>query len=588
MWFFGSQSVRGPALARRRTASYRPRLEALEDRCLLNAGALDPTFGNGAGYVTTALSSTNDSVQQVLVQPSGNIVAAGLTSIPVTTTTTNHKTTTTNVNVFGVVTYNPDGSLDTAFGSGGIVKQPFAGQGTHGAHHWGAALEPMGAAGDDKIVLAGQDTAQGGLALMRLNANGSLDTSFGGSGQVITQFQTSQGNVSFQEAQAVTVTSAGQIVALGSDQTYTWLLARYNANGSLDSTFGSGGKATLVFSSSAYSFSTFVTGVAQQADGKLVVAGREHWSNYPASGSTNEGIVVRFNANGSVDTSFGSGGVVTTVVGSLSQLQNRGIAIYPNAGTANDGKIVGSSLVYTTPGSTSTWQGSVERYNPDGSPDTTFGNGTGSVLIPNASTYNGLAQAVTIESDGKPIFVGDLIPVIGQTNPPPSVLLVGRLNLDGSLDSGFGNGGLVTTAILGNAGGGPVALQPDGKIVAAGASSVSGGNNEFAVARYLPSEPEIGSFTANPNPVTSGGSLTLIVSGIADGNAGATITQVTFYYFDNSGTKQVLGNATQTSPGVWTLNFTVNLASGTYTIYAQAEDSYGVFGDPFALSLTVQ
>jgi uncharacterized delta-60 repeat protein len=586
MWFLSARKAQRPLSSRRRTSPYRPRLEALEDRCLLNAGSLDPTLGNGAGYVTTALSSTSDSVQQVLVQPSGNIVAAGQTSIPVTTTTTNHKTTTTNVNVFGAVTYNPDGSLDTAFGSGGIVKQPFAGQGTHGAHLWGAALEPMGAAGDGKIVLAGQDTAQGGLALMRLNANGSLDTSFGGSGQVITQFQTS-GNVGFEEAQAVTVTSTGQIVALGSDQSYSWLLARYNPDGSLDSTFGSSGKATLVFSSSATGFSTYVTSVAQQPDGKLVVAGRERWSNYPASGQTNKGIVVRFNANGSLDTSFGSGGVATTVVGSLTQLQNRGIAIYPNAGTANDGKIVGSSLVYTTPGSTSTSQAAVERYNPDGSPDTTFGNGTGSVLIANPSTYtNGLAQAVAIESDGKPIFVGDLFS--GQTNPPPDVLEVGRLNLDGSLDSSFGNGGLVTTAMLGNAGGGPVALQPDGKIVAAGASWVNGGNNEFAVARYLPSEPEIGSFTASANPVTAGSNETFTVSGITDGNANSTITQVAFYYFDSTGTKQVLGYGTQTSPGVWTLNYTVSLASGTYTIYAQAEDSYGVFGDPFALSLTVQ
>jgi len=65
------------------------------------------------------------------------------------------------------------------------------------------------------------------------------------------------------------------------------------------------------------------------------------------------------------------------------------------------------------------------------------------------------------------------------------------------------------------------------------------------------------------------------------------MTQVAFYYFDSTGNKVTLGYGTQTSPGVWTLTFTVNLAPGTYTLFAQAEDSYGVFGDPVPLTLQV-
>ena len=61
-----------------------------------------------------------------------------------------------------------------------------------------------------------------------------------------------------------------------------------------------------------------------------------------------------------------------------------------------------------------------------------------------------------------------------------------------------------------------------------------------------------------------------------------------FYYFDSTGNKVTLGYGTQTNPGVWTFTFTVNLAPGTYTLFAEAEDSYGVFGDPFFLALTVQ
>jgi len=107
------------------------------------------------------------------------------------------------------------------------------------------------------------------------------------------------------------------------------------------------------------------------------------------------------------------------------------------------------------------------------------------------------------------------------------------------------------------------------------------------------SNPQIGSFTANPNPVTSGNSTTLTVSNITDTNPSATITQVAIYKDSNGDGKldsgdTLIGYATQTSPGVWTLTYTVNLAPGTYTLFAQALDNYGLFSDPFALSLTVQ
>ncbi len=99
--------------------------------------------------------------------------------------------------------------------------------------------------------------------------------------------------------------------------------------------------------------------------------------------------------------------------------------------------------------------------------------------------------------------------------------------------------------------------------------------------------PQIGSFTASPNPVTAGTSLALTASNISDGNPSATITQVSFYYLDSSGAQHVLGNGTQTSPGVWTLTVKANLAPGAYTLYAKAEDSSGLFSDPLAFTLTV-
>jgi hypothetical protein len=100
--------------------------------------------------------------------------------------------------------------------------------------------------------------------------------------------------------------------------------------------------------------------------------------------------------------------------------------------------------------------------------------------------------------------------------------------------------------------------------------------------------PQIGSFTANPNPVTAGSSVTLTASNISDAHPNSTITQVTFYYYDSNGNQVALGYGTEDSSGDWILNFTVNLTPGGYTLLSQAEDGYGAFGDPTELTLTVQ
>jgi hypothetical protein len=110
------------------------------------------------------------------------------------------------------------------------------------------------------------------------------------------------------------------------------------------------------------------------------------------------------------------------------------------------------------------------------------------------------------------------------------------------------------------------------------------------VACFLPSEPQTGSLTASPNPVPAGGSLSLSSSNITDANPGATVKPVVFYYYDSSGNQVTLGTVTASSGGTWTLTTAkaFGLPPGTCTLYARAKDSYGVFGDPDAISLTVQ
>jgi uncharacterized delta-60 repeat protein len=518
--------------------NYRLRLENLEDRCLLSAGALDPTFGNGAGYVSTSMTNYWNVAYVPLVQPDGKIVAVGDVLSPEPGT---KKGTTITHEVFGVARYNTDGSLDTSFGTGGTAQANF---GPNSAYAWGAALYPnAGTANDGKLVLAGWYTPPAArpnqvsvsdLALARFNANGSLDATFGSGGEVLTSF--SVGGVS---GAGVVVTSAGQIVIAGQGPDDI-VLARYSANGSLDSTFGQEGRVVTPFTQ-VEDVEHFV----QQPDGKFIVVGATSPDNVA---DHYKWQIVRYNADGSLDKTFGSGGIISPQISGFA----RDAAVYPAAGTSNDGMVVVVG------------GGTIVRYSINGAPDPAFG--TNGVV----SSPVGLS-ADAIATDGRVVAVGTY----------GGGVTVARYNTDGKPDNSFGTGGMVINPS--NEGGTAqgVALQPNGDIVVAG-EAPSSTNGNFLVARFLPSEPEIGTFTSSASTVTSGSSVTLTASNLSDANPNSTITQVAFYL---NGT--LLGYGTQTSPGVWTLTFTVNLAPGTYTLSAQARDSYGVLGDLASINLQV-
>jgi hypothetical protein len=181
-------------------------------------------------------------------------------------------------------------------------------------------------------------------------------------------------------------------------------------------------------------------------------------------------------------------------------------------------------------------------------------------------------------------------------------LLVRYNPTDGSLDTSFGNQGIALSSggyVLAEVNY-PVAMaaEPDGRIVLAGVTIDSTGGDGFALARFLVAGPVIDSFTASSpnNPVTAGSSLTLTAGSITAANPGTTITQVAFYLDSNNdgtlepSTDRLLGTVKQNSSGLWTLTdaSAFGLTAGTYKLFAQAEDSDGVFGDPVALTLTVQ
>ena len=223
-----------------------------------SSGALDATFGTG-GKVTTDFGGPTGSAS-VAVQPDGKIIAAGGAVI-------------SPYSNFALARYDSDGTLDLSFGNGGKVTTAFVTTafGQVSAQAYSIALQQ-----DGKIVVAGVANIDGGedFALVRYNSNGTIDVSFGTGGKVTTDFDLVGQGFSFAFASSVAVQQDGRIVAAGDayiDGGRDFALARYNNNGTLDASFGTGGKVNTNFSGST--FADFANSVAVQPDGKIVAAG---------------------------------------------------------------------------------------------------------------------------------------------------------------------------------------------------------------------------------------------------------------------------------------------------------------------------
>jgi uncharacterized delta-60 repeat protein len=305
---------------------------------------------------------------------------------------------------------------------------------------------------DGKLVAGG--ASEGELTftetLVRYRANGRLDRSFGRGGMIITSITSggeSQVRALVQQTDGRLVTAGFRIV-LPSPEAFA--ITRYRANGRLDRSLGGGtGTVTTAFGKGAAA-----NALVQQSDGKLVAAG----------GSSGGWALARYDADGTLDPSFGEGtGTVTTAFGSGAGAN----ALVQQS----DGKLVaaghsgGGGGVFT-----------LVRYNADGSPDPSFGEGTGTVvtqLIPGlaASDSNtGQASALVQQADGKLVAAGTSTSGLGPVVFQNRIALV-RYNADGTLDPTFGAGtGIVITLIGGCTSASALVLQPDGKIVVAGAS----------------------------------------------------------------------------------------------------------------------
>jgi uncharacterized delta-60 repeat protein len=361
--------------------------------------------------------------QDVAVQADGKIVVAGYSSA-------------VGVSDVALARYNPDGSLDASFGSGGKValSEPSFQRANC------LAIQP-----DGKIVVAGagEGSAFGALVVYRFNTDGSLDTSFDGDGKfLLTQFDRSEGN-------DIVIQPDGKLVIAGTIS-FTMAVVRLNANGGLDTGFGTGGY--VAFGCSGFCEQRGYA-VAVQPDGRVVAGGQRFLGGGPS-----DGVWIRLNANGSVE------GSNPNILGASIKIED--VAILPN------GKIVFGG---TYPGTTPSNSIGVARFNADKTLDTGFGTNSGYSLANFGNSSFG--KSLVIQSGGQ-IVVG------GYVDLPTDDFALARFTANGLLDTGFGTAGKVVTPITAyddqiNG----LALQADGKIVAAG-QAYNSTDWDFAVARY--------------------------------------------------------------------------------------------------------
>ena len=341
-------------------------------------GSLDTSFGT-RGSVRTRIGDRDGQANALAIQPDGRLLIAGTAF-----------GTTGNDDRFALGRFDSDGTLDAGFGNGGLVTTPV---GVGSAQANGLIVQP-----DGKIIVSGTAFLNGStdddFGVVRYNADGSLDTSFGGSGIITTDFGPIEPgpDAPSDRANALTLQADGKLVVVGSSGRLAsdFALARYNADGSLDTSFGSGGRALGGIANDAEAHAVDI-----QPDGSIVVAGS-------TSGVNPAFVVARFHADGSTDPSFGTGGSVVM----------------------------------------------------------TFDGGGGG------------ARALTIQGDGSIVVGGSGYAASSIDADPVGGFAVLRLKPDGSFDSAFGSSGRVLTS-AGDAGGGvnALALAPDGRIVAAGLAS---------------------------------------------------------------------------------------------------------------------
>jgi uncharacterized delta-60 repeat protein len=404
------------------------------------------------GYVTNNLNISPQipsyEIKSIAMQPNGMFVAG-----------VNYTLNTGNTNGI-LLRYDTNGSLDESFPYY-IINSPSASS----LELTSVALQP-----DGKILAVGNfdGNTNAGLFVSRFNSDGSRDlqfgNQFGNQGQVVISVFDGGGL-----GQDIAVLPDGKILVAGatanpSTQLVKFGIFKLNANGSIDTSFGLNGIATTSFSNS----NDVALSIAVQADGKIVTTGASNFN----VGSNSQIALARFNTNGTIDASFGTGGKVTTEVGGFTdiaadvQMQTDGKIVIGGVSCTDGNCVGGNALIF--------------RYESNGSLDGSF-DGDGKVFVqPTTVNAPTAISSISIRPDGKIVGGGEVISSESQSD-----VLIVRYDLNGSPDPTFGSNGIVSTDINGtNQTANSISLQPNGKILAAG-SSMIGTRSDLLVLRYL-------------------------------------------------------------------------------------------------------
>ncbi len=448
---------------------------------LTAVGALDPAYGT-AGIAT--LGAVPGNVAALALQPDGKLVLAGTTSgapacavirldatgardaafgtrvfdfgavgarangvaiAPDGTVVVAGDAPSSSAVRFGVARLATDGNFVAAFGGGGTGRlTTVVGPGDD-------ALAAIAIAADGTIVAAGFafDGTRTQFLVARFDAAGALDPAFGSGGLVTTALST--GN---DAARGVAVLADGRIVVAGYADSAQLGVARYLPTGTLDPTFGNGGKIVL----------PGVLGLASAvaSDGTIYVAGQA---------GSHDFAVAALDPSGALHGGFGASGIAKLVAGGTRSYQARAISIDPS------GALVLAGLRYDPASAANHTDTALVRFGSSGTIDGAFG--TGGVAVTSVAPYD-FANAVTLQADGAIVVAGGTSEGVGTGLQD---FVIERYLASGALDPAFGAGGTVTLDLGGADEATGVVVQPDGAIVVAGTSTAAG---TFALARFAP------------------------------------------------------------------------------------------------------
>jgi uncharacterized delta-60 repeat protein len=402
------------------------------------AGDLDTSFSGDGAAVADVYTGAADYGEAMAIQPDGKIVVAGTWGFS------------GGYNNWAVMRFMPDGTVDKSFASGGRTLTDFDND-----YEWatGVAIAP-----DGKIVVVGHALVDGPartkqIAVARYETDGDRDPTFSGDGKVWHDI-----GGDFAEANDVAIQRDGKIVIAGMRYSNSaqedYAVVRLTTTGGMDTTFSSDGKAFATFGEGQEG----AQGVAiQPADNKIVVGG---WAM--DDGDTDFALA-RFDRFGNLDPSFDGNGTLLTGFGLNDGASDVAITI--------GGKIVAAG--------NHGYDFAVAQYTSSGAPDTTFDT-DGKRSIPFGRFG---ANGVAVQRDGRIVLVGE-----SRVNRAPYLadFALARFMPSGQMDRSFSGDGMLTQGVSAGDSGRAVAIQPDGKIVAAGWShgGTSTDDAEFCVLRF--------------------------------------------------------------------------------------------------------